>query len=170
METTRSFSSSTLGSILASATRTLLKDQSAGASCVGERLHSSVVHVPASIEHDALDALRLRLARQELADELGGGDVAAARLARAEFLAPAVHRQQGAPEVVVDQLGVDVVQAAEHGQPRPRARAAQEPAQAPVPDISRRAPLFRDHLLGPRSRLLPDLAADHLVGILDALA
>src|SRR5215471_275001 len=79
METTRSFSSSTLGSILASATRTLLKDQSAGASRVGERLHSSVVHVPASIEHDALDALRLRLARQELADELGGGDVAATR-------------------------------------------------------------------------------------------
>src|SRR5580765_7140971 len=79
METTRSFSSSMFGSIFASATRILLKDQAAGTSRVGERLHSSVVHVPAAIEHHALDPLRLRLARQELADELGGGDVAALR-------------------------------------------------------------------------------------------
>src|SRR5438094_4408438 len=120
METTRSFSSSTLGSIFASATRILplekgapppsrlpcehaghgaplstpprtagrgppfdspantrsLKHQAAGASRVGERLHSSVVHIPAAIEYHAIDPLRLRLARQELADELGGGDVA----------------------------------------------------------------------------------------------
>src|SRR5437870_5904852 len=124
METTRSFSSSTLGSIFASATRILplekgapppsrlprepagrgaaplstprnprsLKHQAAGASRVGERLHSSVVHIPATIEHHSVDPLRFRLARQELAHELGGGDVAAGRLARAELLAPAVYR------------------------------------------------------------------------------
>src|SRR5262245_41372372 len=103
METTRSFSSSTLGSIFASATQILLEHQAAGASCVGERLHSSVVHVSAAIEHHALDPLRFCLARQELANELGSHDVAAVRLTRTELLAPAVHRQQGATRVVVDQ-------------------------------------------------------------------
>src|SRR5213593_2264953 len=105
METTRSFSSSTLGSILASATvspfgeggsaplstplRTRgaprsLKHQSAGASRVGERLYAPVVHIAAAIEYHALDPLRLRLLGQELSNELGGGDVAPGGLARTE--------------------------------------------------------------------------------------
>src|SRR5690349_10706923 len=134
----------------------LLEDQAARASRVGERLHSSVVHVPAAIEHNALDPLRLRLAGQQLAHELGRSHVAALRLTGAELLAPAVHRQQGLPGVVVDQLGIDVIQAAEDRQPRPRPRAAHEPAQAPVPDISRSPPLFRDHL-APAPAFLPTL-------------
>src|SRR5437763_8273372 len=133
-----------------------LEHQAAGASRVGERLHSSVIHIPAAIEHDALDPLRLRLARQELADELGGGHVASLRLARAELLAPAVHGQQGPPKVVVEQLGVDMMQAAEDGQSRPRPGATHVPAHAPVPDISRSAPLFRDHL-APAPAFFPTL-------------
>src|SRR5882672_2840670 len=138
------------------ADRRSLKHQAAGASRVGERLHSSVVHIPTPIEHHALDPLRLRLAREELAHELRRGDVAPLRLARAELLASAVHRQQGPPRVVVDQLGIDVIQAAKHGQPWPRARAAHVPAQAPVPDISRSPPFLRDHL-APAPAFLPTL-------------
>src|SRR5262245_55064652 len=120
MDTTRSFSSSTLGSIFASATLSslFLEHQAASARRVGERLHPSVVHVTAAIEHHALDALRLRLLGQELADQLGRRDVAALRLPRPEDLAAAVDRQQRPARVVVDQLRVDVVEAAEHRQTR----------------------------------------------------
>src|SRR5262245_35381756 len=156
METTRSFSSSTFGSIFVSATQILLEHQAAGASRVGERLHSSVVHEPPAIEHYALDPLRLCLAGQKLANELGSRDVAAVRLTRPELFAPAVHRQQGATRVVVDQLRVDVTQAAEHGQPRPHLRAPDEPAQPLVPDVSRCPPFLRDHL-APAPAFLPTL-------------
>src|SRR5438552_1744242 len=127
METTRSFSSSTLGSIFASATQSLLsrlKDQAARARRVGQGLDPSVVLVAAAIEDDLLDALRLRLLREHLADRLGRGHVAAARVRAAEFLAAAVRRQHRPPRVVVDQLRVDVLRGAEHRQPRPRRRAA----------------------------------------------
>src|SRR6058998_3072350 len=152
METTRSFNSSTLGSILASATRFSLgrrglrppldspantrereaaplstpprtrgatgrlENKPAGASRVGERLHAPVVHIAAAIEYHALDSLRLRLLGQELSNEFGGGDVAPGGLARTEHLAPTVHGQERSPRVVVYELRVDVVQAAEHGQ------------------------------------------------------
>src|SRR5882762_10071061 len=157
MDTTRSFSSSTFGSIFASATRSsflCLKDQAASSGCVGEGLHASVVHVAAAIEHHALDTLRLRLLGQEFPDQLRGGDVAALRLAGAEDLAPAVHRQERPPGVVVDQLRVDVVQAAEHRQPRPRRRAAHEPPQPLMPDVARRPPFLRDHF-APAPAFLP---------------
>src|SRR5881296_3250246 len=203
METTRSFSSSTLGSILASATRFSLgrrglrppldspantreraaapsrlpltgeggfaplstpprtrgatgrlENEPAGASRVGKRLHAPVVHIAAAIEYHALDSLRLRLLGQELSNEFGGGDVAPGGLARTEHLAPTVHGQERSPRVVVYELRVDVVQAAEHGQPRPRLGAAQESAEPPMPDVPRRAPLLRDHL-APAPAFLP---------------
>src|SRR5437867_1387860 len=131
-----------------------LKHQAAGARRIGERLHASVIHVAAAIEHHALDALRLGLLGQELADELGGRDVAALRLAGAEDLAPAVHRQERPPRVVVDQLRIDVVQAAEHRQSRPPRGAAYEPPQPLMPDVARRPSFLRDHF-APAPAFLP---------------
>src|SRR5881409_3555924 len=106
MDTTRSFSSSTLGSILVSATYCLLsfvraaalppqpsllgeasegaveapsesKGEAAGARGIRQRLHPAVILVTAAIEHDALDARRLGSLGQHGADRLGGGHVAA---------------------------------------------------------------------------------------------
>src|SRR2546426_1575672 len=59
--------------------RRWLENQAAGARCVGERLHASVVHIAPAIEYHALDPLRLRLLGQELSNELGGDDVAPGR-------------------------------------------------------------------------------------------
>src|SRR6266571_3984596 len=131
-----------------------LENEPAGASRVGKRLHAPVVHIAAAIEYHALDSLRLRLLGQELSNEFGGGDVAPGGLARTEHLAPTVHGQERSPRVVVYELRVDVVQAAEHGQPRPRLGAAQESAEPPMPDVPRRAPLLRDHL-APAPAFLP---------------
>src|SRR5438128_1925036 len=130
MDTTRSFNSSTLGSIFASATQILLRNMSTLASqrscgssgaarlalledqpgspcCVGQCLHPSVVLEAAAVEHHALDPLGLRPLGQQLADDLGGGDVATRLVALAEFLAARVHGQDRAASVVVDHLGVD---------------------------------------------------------------
>src|SRR5262245_43789525 len=156
METTRSFSSARLdrSSLQPLDSPDSLEDQAAGPGRIGERLHASVVHVAAPVEHDALDALRLGLLGQELAHELGRCDVAPRRLPSPECLAPAVDGQQGAPGVVVHQLRVDVIEAPEHGQPRPRARAAHEPAKPAMPDVPRYPPLLRDHL-APAPAFLP---------------
>src|SRR5213082_1030755 len=111
METTRSLSSSTLRSIFASGTRfspAPLKGEAAGARGIRQRLHPAVILVATAIEHDALDAGRLRLVGQQRADGLGSGDVATRLVLREERLAAAVHRQHRAPGVVVDQLRVDV--------------------------------------------------------------
>src|SRR5919109_4234972 len=120
METTRSFSSSTLGSIFVSATRSPpapLEGEAAGARGIRQRLHPAVVLVSAAIEHHALDPGRLGLLGQQGADDLGGGDVAARLVLLEKRLAAAVDGQHGATRIVVDQLGVDVAEAAEHRQP-----------------------------------------------------
>src|SRR5258706_457618 len=120
METTRSLSSSTLGSIFASATRfspAPLKGEAAGARGIRQRLHPAVILVATAIEHDALDAGRLGAVGQQRADRLGGGHVAAGLVLLEERLAAAVRRQHRAPRVVVDELRVDVAEAPEHRQP-----------------------------------------------------
>ena len=76
--------------------------------------------------------------------DLGGGEaMASGRL-----------RQERAARVVVDQLGVDVVQAAEHRQPRPRRGSADEPPQPLMPDVARRPPFLGDHF-APAPAFLP---------------
>src|SRR5215470_7091602 len=148
METTRSFSSSTLGSIFVSATRLSpapLEGEAAGARGVRQRLHPAVVLVAAAIEDDALDAGRLGLLRQHRSDRLGSRDVAAGLVLRQKRLAPAVGGQDGAPRVVVDELGINVTEAPEHGQPRTRGGAAHVAPQPVVPLVARAASIPRDH-------------------------
>src|SRR6266850_1302517 len=140
--------SSTLGSILASATRfspAPLKGEAAGARGIRQRLHPAVILVATAIEHDALDAGRLGSVGQQRADRLGGSHIAAGLVLLEERLAAAVRRQHRAPRVVVDELRVDVAEAPEHRQPRSRRRAAQIAPQAIVPLVARAAPVPGDH-------------------------
>src|SRR5207245_7439240 len=96
MDTTRSVSSSTLGSIFASATHVLLisesKHEPARARRVGKRLDPPVVLVAATIEHHPLAPASLRVLREERADHLRRGDVAASTVLGSKRLAPAVDR------------------------------------------------------------------------------
>src|SRR5919109_3656468 len=147
METTRSFNSSTLGSIFVSATNppSDSKSEAAGARGIRQRLHAAMVLVPAAIEHDALNARRLGLLREQRADGLGRRHVAPRLVLPEECLAAAVDGQHGTPRIVVDQLGVDVAEAAEHRQPRARRRAPHVTSQPIVPLVARAAPVLRDH-------------------------
>src|SRR5436189_5316888 len=148
IETTRSFSSCTLGSILVYATRSPpapLEGEAAGARGIRQRLHPAVVLIATAIEDDALDAGRLRLVGQQRADGLGSGDVATRLVLCEERLAAAVHRQHRAPGVVVDQLRVDVTEAPEHGQPRAPRRAPQVASKPVVPLVPWTPPVARDH-------------------------
>ena len=67
------------------------------------------------------DSRRLRLLRQQLADRLAAGHLA--RAVDLDALARVAHAQQRHAEVVVDELGVDVLERAEDDQPRPLGRA-----------------------------------------------
>src|SRR6185436_15834077 len=122
MDTTRSFSSSMLGSIFASATRFLpvpLEHEPAGARSVGEGLHPSVVLIAAPVEHDPGDAGGLGARRKQRPDHLRGRDVPARFVLGHEALRTAVRRRERAARVVVDQLRRDVVQAAKDREPGP---------------------------------------------------
>src|SRR2546426_12687717 len=101
--------------------------------------------VAAAIEHDALDAGRLGLLGQQRADRLGGGHVAAGLVLLEKRLAAAVHRQHRAPRIVVYELRVDVAEAPEDGQPRPRRRAAQVAPQAVAGPVAPAPPGPGDH-------------------------
>src|SRR5262249_38641366 len=148
METTRSFSSSTLGSIFVSATRLSpapLEGEAAGARGVCQRLHPAVVLVAATIEHHALDAGRLGLLRQYRADRLRSGDVAAGLVLRQKRLAPAGRAHPGASRVVAHELRVDVAEAPEHREPWPRRRSAHVAPQPVMPFVPRAASISGDH-------------------------
>src|SRR5262249_20358628 len=169
----RSFSSSTLGSIPASATQRLLtlvlsnfpltqradgplEDEAAGARRVRKCLHPSVIHVASPVEDDALEAARLGPLGEQRTHGLGGVHVAARPVLPPELLAPAVRGDQRARGVVVDELGVDVIEAAEHRQPRPRGRAAHAAADAHLADVAGRSPIAGDHF-APAPAFLPTL-------------
>src|SRR5688572_8862429 len=104
-----------------------LKLQTCFARRVGHCLHAPVIEEPVAVEHHALDALLQQPLGDRLANRLGALDVAAGRLLRQ----PALHgrldgrgRGDGAAGHVVDDLDVDVRDAAEHRQPRPLFAAA----------------------------------------------
>src|SRR5439155_218342 len=109
----------------------LLKNEPASAGRVGERLHPPVVFVAAAIEHHPLDPAALGLLREERADHLRRGDVAAGSVLGPERLAPAVDREDRPTRVVVDELRVDVVEAPEHRE----AGSRRGPAHA-APDLA----------------------------------
>src|SRR2546426_7198146 len=143
MDTTRSVSSSTLGSIFASATHYLLslKSQSASAGRVGKRLHPPMVPVASAVEHHPVDPAGLGLLGEELADRLRRGNVAAGRVLGPECLAAAVGGEERPPRVVVDELRIDMVEAPEHGEAGPPPGAALGKPTPPGPPGPRRSPL-----------------------------
>ena len=77
--------------------------------------------VIAAVEHDLLHARFQGPLGQGLAHGRGGGLVAAVTQVLAEGLIAAAGRNQGLARRVVDDLGVDVLVAAEDRQPRPEA-------------------------------------------------
>src|SRR5688500_12124845 len=100
-----------------------LKLQPCFARRVGHCLHAPVIEEPVAVEHHALDALLEQPLGDRLADRLGAGDVAAARLLveRAFHLrVDGRRRRDRLAGHVVDHLDVDVRDAPEHGQARPR--------------------------------------------------
>src|SRR5713101_1652696 len=112
-----------------------LKGQAAGTGRLGQRLDAPVVLISAPVEYDLADAALLGLLRDELAHDLGRGDVAAGFRLPAEIGRPTVHGDEGASARVVHDLGVDVVEAPEHGQPRPLRSALDLRAYPEVPDL-----------------------------------
>src|SRR5438034_8472324 len=156
METTRSFNSSTLGSIRASATQISLEDQAAGTCRIGESLDPSVIHVTSTIEDDLLDTPRLGALGEQRAHGLGGGDVTPRLVLPAELLAPAVRGSQRLGGVVVHDLRVDVVEAPEHGQARPRRRTVDLPPDPGLANVARRPTIASDHF-APAPAFLPTL-------------
>src|SRR2546422_630431 len=95
--------------------------QSAFAGAIGHRFDAPVVLVAPAIEHDLGDALRLRLAGDELPQR-----EAARRLAfplNRDALRPVRRSHERDASRVVHELGVDVFRGAEHDEPRPPRRA-----------------------------------------------
>src|SRR5688572_20955387 len=122
-----------------------LKYEAAGARRVRERLHPPVVLEATAIEHHPLDPRRLGALGEQGPHRLGRLHVAAARLPGAELLAPAVGGDQRAAGLVVDDLRVDVVEAPEDGQARPRLRAPHPPPQAMVALVAWSPTVLEDH-------------------------
>src|SRR5512143_2610237 len=137
MDTTWSFSSRLPTSIfsamnLIGSLARALELQPRLAGRVRQGLDAAVVLEAAAIEHDGGDALLLGAAGDQPADLARRRHVAAALQLRLEVLVERGGGAQRAPGVVVDQLGVDLGPAAEHGEPRPLRRAAQLLADALV--------------------------------------
>src|SRR3954451_20781385 len=110
--------------------------EAALAGSVGQRLHAPVVEIGAAVEHDVLQSLLQRALGDQLADRLGGVDIAARLEAFAHRFFQRRGRNQSLAFHVVDDLRIDVLRRAEHRQPlAPAGRLLDLPADA------RRAPL-----------------------------
>src|ERR1700744_3228761 len=96
-----------------------LKLETGFARCIGEGLHASVIEIPATIEHNLLDALFLRALRNQLAHLLRCRHIATCLqlrgLGRCGNNCDAL--------CIVNHLGINVVQRAIHVQARPLRRA-----------------------------------------------
>src|SRR4051794_19286018 len=113
--TTRSSSESLLGSMRATGVCPL--EVEAGlAGRLGERANPPVVLEARPVEHDLLDAGLLRALGDELADALGVVRLRAGRAPEARL--DRRGGRDGAAARVVDDLGVDVGEAAEHREAR----------------------------------------------------
>src|SRR3990172_6369496 len=137
--TTRSSSVSFVGSILAKTWLLSVLEVEAGfAGRLGQRLDAPVVAETGPVEDDSLDAGRLRALRDERADRLRPLGLGVLR--RAELLLERRGGGDGATGGVVDDLSVDLVQAAEDGQARPRGRPLDREADPGVALVARRGP------------------------------
>ena len=147
---------------------------------IGERLDPPVVPEPGSVEDDALDAGGLGPLGDEPADDRGL--LRLGLLGAAKLLLDGRGGRQRAPGRVVDDLGVDVVDAAEDREARPLRGSRQVEADPLVALLSGGAAggdlRHRDRSFVSASWLLlaadlaglAGLAADLLAGVADALA
>src|SRR5687768_5852942 len=160
------------------ATLDLLELQSLGSRAVRDFLDLAVIDVAAAVEDDLRDALRLGPLGHRLPDQPRrlAGRRPALELALDRLLA-GVGLGQGAAREVVDHLGVGVLLALVDRQAR-SLRGAVDPLAQPLVG-ARAAPVLLlqiTHLASLRSNAgllgpgLADLAPQHLVGVLDALA
>src|SRR6185436_7485036 len=90
--------------------------QSALAGAIGHSLHAAMISIPGPVEHHRLDARALGLFGEQLAGGLAAGNLAAALDRRAFTLVGDADEHHAA--IVVDQLGVDVLERPEHHQAR----------------------------------------------------
>src|SRR5688500_3367053 len=105
--------------------------EAALAGSVSQRLHAPVVEIAAAVKHDVLQPLRQRALGDQLADRLGGVDIAAGLEAFAHRLFQRRGRDQGLAFYVVDDLRINVLRRAEYRQPLARAgRLLDLPADA----------------------------------------
>jgi hypothetical protein len=96
----------------------LLELQSAFAGPVGQRLDPTVIRVTAAIEHDLLQTLGQSPLGHQLAHARGLLCLVQARQVLAHFRIQGRGRSQGVPHVVINHLGIDVLQAAKNVQAR----------------------------------------------------
>src|SRR5579862_7739955 len=129
--TTRSVRLSVSGLILANACS--LKRQSACACAIGEGLNAAMIFIAAAIENNRSNANRLRFLGNPLADSFRGLDVAARLQRRTQIR---LDRRGGGERMaggIVDQLRIDMLQAARHVQAGPLRRPAYFGAHALMP-------------------------------------
>src|SRR5690242_2635565 len=113
----------------------LLEAQSALARGIRERLDAAVIEIAATVEHDFLDAVLHRAFREQLAHGLRGVDVGTSL--RTHVLFHRRRRGERRALQVVDDLRIDVLRRAEHGEARPAVRgtAQREPHALLAPGI-----------------------------------
>src|SRR3990172_13093475 len=102
---------------------------------LGQSLHPAVELISAPVEDDPLDAVRLGLLRDQLPDQLGRRRVSPGLEFLAEFRRPATNRDERFSGLVVDELGVNVLQAPEDGEARTRGRSPHALPDPEMPDL-----------------------------------
>src|SRR5580765_3879464 len=111
-----------------------LELQSAFAGAVGDGLHATMVTITCPVEHDFLDSCRGGLLGQQLAGPFG--PAALARAVHLDAFARIAHAQEGHPQLVVDKLGVDVLERPVYHQPRTRGRTVDLAPHPEVPAVA----------------------------------
>src|SRR5690349_15630896 len=123
-----------------------LKLQSRLTRRVGQRLYAAMILISAAIEHDAGNAFVFRALGHSLADPLRAFDVSAFT---AQIFFRRCRGSQGMPLLVVDHLRINVIQAAENGEPRPFLRPRYAAANPFVNASSNFVPTSLRHYLPP---------------------
>src|SRR6185295_2771023 len=113
-----------------------LEPQSRFTSGIGQRADAAVILVPAPVEYDEGDTVRLRAFGDGFADDYGAFGFGLALDLRSERLIGVAGGGEGASGEVIDDLSVDVCRAAEDVQPWPCRRPGDGLADAGVPALA----------------------------------
>jgi hypothetical protein len=101
-----------------------------------EGLHAAVISVPAAIEGHLSNSLHPRPFGENLTDDRRRRPVAADLELVHNGLIQAARRTDRPAALVIDQLGADVLQAAENAQPRPLGSTEHPAANSSLPPLS----------------------------------